>query len=40
MPGVDYQVLSGRLEREELTVFELQRARNLARIHAFVSQFE
>ena len=40
MPGVDYRVLGERLEREELAVFELQKARDLARIHAFVSQFE
>jgi len=40
MPGIDYQVLGERLEREELEVFELQKARDLARIHAFVHQFE
>jgi asparagine synthase (glutamine-hydrolysing) len=40
MPGVDYRLLAERLEREELGVFELQRSRDLARIHAFVSQFE
>jgi len=40
MPGVDYRLLGERLEREELGVFELQRARDLARTHAFVSQFE
>jgi asparagine synthase (glutamine-hydrolysing) len=40
MPGVDYPLLAERLEREELEVFELQRARDLARIHAFVAQFE
>jgi hypothetical protein len=40
MPGVDYRLLAERLEREQLEVFELQRARDLARIHAFVSQFE
>ena len=40
MPGVDYGVLADRIEGEQLMVFELQRARDLARIHAFVQQFE
>jgi asparagine synthase (glutamine-hydrolysing) len=40
MPGVDYGLLADRLEREQMTVFELQRARDLARIHAFIRQFE
>jgi hypothetical protein len=40
MPGIDYQVLGERLEHEVLEVFELQKARDLARIHAFVHQFE
>lgn len=40
MSGVDYRLLRERLEREELDVLELRRARDLARIHAFVSRFE
>lgn len=40
MDGIDYQVLGDRLERQELDVLELRRARDLARIHAFVSRFE
>jgi asparagine synthase (glutamine-hydrolysing) len=40
MDGIDYTMLRDRLEREELDVLELRRARDLARIHAFVSRFE
>jgi asparagine synthase (glutamine-hydrolysing) len=37
MPGVDYGLLASRLERRELTVFELGWAHDLARVHAFLS---
>jgi len=40
MDGIDYKLLKDRLEREALDVLELRRARDLARIHAFVSRFE
>jgi hypothetical protein len=40
MDGVDYEVLRDRIERRQLSVMELRRARDLARIHAFVSRFE
>jgi hypothetical protein len=40
MEGVDYHVLGRQLERQELDVAALRIARDLARIHAFVSRFE
>lgn len=40
MDGVDYRMLEDRIERQLLDVAELRRARDLARIHAFVSRFE
>jgi asparagine synthetase B (glutamine-hydrolysing) len=40
MNGIDYELLRERIERQELDVIELRRARDLARIHAFVSRFE
>jgi asparagine synthase (glutamine-hydrolysing) len=36
LPGVDYALLSERLERENMDHFELQWARDLARVHAFL----
>jgi asparagine synthase (glutamine-hydrolysing) len=38
--GVDYDLLRTRLEREELNIGEVKRARDLARIHVFLEQFE
>ena len=40
LDGVDYGLLRARLEREELNIGELKAARDLARIHAFLEQFE
>lgn len=37
--GIDYDRLGERLEREEMRIYELQWARNVARIHAFLNQW-
>ncbi len=39
LKGVDYSLLRERLEREDMRVYELQWARNVARIHAFLDQW-
>jgi asparagine synthase (glutamine-hydrolysing) len=39
LPGIDYGILAARLEREDLDVKELQWARDLAKIHAFLLTF-
>ena len=36
MPGIDYELLAQRLETGAMPVTELQRARDLVRIHAFI----
>lgn len=38
LEGIDYNLLRDRLAREDMQVYELQWARNVARIHAFLSQ--
>ena len=40
IPGVDYAMLAERLERETLTLPEYIQAKDLACIHAFLSQWE
>ena len=40
LPRVDYDLLARRIGRRELSVFELQKARDLARIHAFLASCE
>lgn len=37
--GIDYDQLRSRLEREEMPIFELQWARNVAKVHAFLNQW-
>jgi asparagine synthase (glutamine-hydrolysing) len=39
LKGIDYGLLRDRLEHEDMRVYELQWARNVARVHAFLSQW-
>ena len=39
LKGVDYSLLRDRLESEDMRIYELQWARNVARIHAFLNQW-
>ncbi len=39
LKGVDYSLLRDRLEREDMRIYELQWARIVARIHAFLNQW-
>jgi hypothetical protein len=39
LKGVDYSLLRDRLEHEDMRIYELQWARNVARIHAFLNQW-
>jgi asparagine synthase (glutamine-hydrolysing) len=37
--GIDYDLLRTRVEREEMRIYELQWARNVAKVHAFLNQW-
>lgn len=39
LEGIDYERLKGRLEAGDMRVYELQWARNVARVHAFLNQW-
>lgn len=39
LEGIDYGLLRDRLEAEDMRVYELQWARNVARVHAFLNQW-
>jgi hypothetical protein len=39
MPGVDYRLLTSRLEREELTLTDWFWVNDLVRIHAFLNRW-
>jgi asparagine synthetase B (glutamine-hydrolysing) len=39
LDAIDYELLRGSLEREEMRTYELQWARNVAKVHAFLNQW-
>lgn len=39
LDGIDYDLLGARLEREGMRMYELQWARNVAKVHAFLNQW-
>jgi asparagine synthase (glutamine-hydrolysing) len=39
LDGIDYDQLRDRVERQEMRIYELQWARNVAKVHAFLNQW-
>ena len=39
LKGIDYGLLRDRLEHGDMRVYELQWARNVAKVHAFLNQW-